>query len=89
MSKKAIIEKNCVRTCCALFSYFVSILDFQFTMGKDQAGKNHNYPLYRKPYLPGRKGISGWKKKKTELVPLTWFTFCIKELIMMKKKFFL
>ena len=63
MSKKAIIEKNCVRTCCALFSYFVSVLDFQFKMGKDQAGKNHNYPLYRKPYSSGRKGISGRKKK--------------------------
>ena len=32
-------------------------------MGKDQAGKSHNYPSCRKPYSSGRKGIGGWKKK--------------------------
>ena len=32
-------------------------------MGKDQAGKSHNYPSHRKPYSSGRKGIGGRKKK--------------------------
>ena len=32
-------------------------------MGKDQAGKSHNYPSHRKPYSSGRKGIGGQKKK--------------------------
>ena len=32
-------------------------------MGKDQAGKSHNYPSYRKPYSSVREGIGGRKKK--------------------------
>ena len=32
-------------------------------MGKDQAGKSHNYPSQKKPYSSGRKGIGGRKKK--------------------------
>ena len=32
-------------------------------MGKDQAGKSHNYPSHRKPYSSRRKGIGGRKKK--------------------------
>ena len=72
MSKKVIIEKNCVRTRRALCSYFVSVLDFYLAMGKDQAGKSHNYPSHRKPDSSGRKGICGRKKKKmTMLLPLT------------------
>ena len=31
-------------------------------MGKDQAGKSHNYPSHRKRYSSGRKGIGGRKK---------------------------
>ena len=71
MSKRVIIEKNCVRTRHALFSYFVSVLDFYFAIGKDQAGKSHNYPSHRKPYSSGRKGIDVRKKKFTVLLPLT------------------
>ena len=32
-------------------------------MGKDQAGKSHNYPSHRKSYSSGIKGIGGRKKK--------------------------
>ena len=71
MSKRVIIEKNCVRTQHVLFSYFVSVLDFYFAIGKDQAGKSHNYPSHRKPYSSGRKSIDGRKKKFTVLLPLT------------------
>ena len=63
MSKTFIIEMNCVRARCALFSYFVSILDFYFATGKDQAGKSRNYPSHRKPYSSGREGIGGPKEK--------------------------
>ena len=89
MSKKAIIEKNCVRTCCALFSYFVSVLDFQFKMGKDQAGKNHNYPLYRKPYSSGRKGIGGRKKKNDRAATSNMLYFLHKRINYDEKNFFL
>ena len=63
MSKKFIIEKHCVRARCALFSYFLSVLDFYFAMGKNQAEKSHNNPSHRKPYSSGREGIGGRKKK--------------------------
>ena len=71
MSKKFIIEKHCVRARCALFSYFLSVLDFYFAMGKNQAEKSHNNPSHRKPYSSGREGIGGRKKKMTVLLTLT------------------
>ena len=63
MTKKFIIEMNCLGARCALFSYFVFVLDFYFAMGKYQAGKSDNYPSHRKPYSSRIEGIGGWKKK--------------------------
>ena len=45
-------------------------------MGKDEAGKSHNYPSHRRPYSSGRKGIGGREKKNdsaTTSNPPTYF----------------
>ena len=73
MSKRVIIEKNCVRTQHVLFSYFVSVLDFYFAIGKDQAGKSHNYPSHRKPYSSGRKRSKEKIYSATTSNTLTYF----------------
>ena len=44
-------------------------------MGKDQAGKIHNYPSHRKPYSSGWKGINGQKKKNDSVATSNTSTY--------------
>ena len=73
MSKKVIIERNCVRTRHTLFT-FIFILDFYLPCEMMKLAKSQNYQSHRKAYSSGRKGIAGQKKKLVVLV-LTFINY--------------
>ena len=55
-------------------------------MAKDQTGKSHNYPSYRKPYSSGRKGNNDQKKKNDSIATSNMPTYFDIQLQLQREK---